>query len=168
MGPLLERNRAFAASDHHVDVRAISRLPVIVITCVDPRVDPAHVLGMDLGDAAVIRNMGGRLTPDMVLQVAILTAMGEHMIGGRPPDVEIAVIHHTRCGAQSLTDPTFRSSVIERVDTTDTDLATIGAADPVESVTADVAALSASHGVPEWVTINGYVYDVDTGLVTRH
>ena len=108
MGPLLERNRAFAAAAHHVGCRAVSRQPVIIITCVDPRVDPAHVLGVELGDAAVIRNMGGRLTPDMHVQLAILTAMAEQMISGRSPEVEIAIIHHTRCGAQSLTEPAFR------------------------------------------------------------
>jgi carbonic anhydrase len=168
MDPLLERNLAFAAAGGHVGVRPISRHPVIIITCVDPRVDPAHVLGVGLGDALVIRNMGGRLTPDMHVQIAILTAMAEQMIGSRPPDVEIAFVHHTKCGAQSLTEATLRHAVTERADTSDAALAAIGAHDPIVSVTADVAQLRATAGLPDWVIVNGYVYDVDTGHVTRH
>ncbi len=168
MDVLLERNRAFAAAERHLGLNAAPRQRVIIVTCFDPRVDPAHILGVDLGDAVVLRNMGGRMTPDMCVQVAILTAMAERMTGDNPSAVEIALLHHTRCGAQSLADPAFRELVTERSATTDEALADIGVVDPTDSVMRDVASLRAMSSLPDWVSVNGYVYDVDTGVVARH
>jgi hypothetical protein len=59
----LERNRAFAAAGGHAGAVVFPNLRLFVITCLDPRVDPAHFLGLDLSDAIVVRNVGGRVTP---------------------------------------------------------------------------------------------------------
>jgi carbonic anhydrase len=60
VGPALERNRVFAAEGGHRDAVVFPRLGLFVVTCLDPRVDPAHFLGLFLGDAVVVRNVGGR------------------------------------------------------------------------------------------------------------
>ena len=63
--PALERNRAFAAAGGHEGAVVFPNLRLFVITCLDPRVDPAHVLGLGLSDAIVVRNVGGRVTPEV-------------------------------------------------------------------------------------------------------
>src|SRR5438874_11608607 len=96
--PALERNRTFAAAGGHEGAVVFPNLRLFVITCLDPRVDPAHVLGLDLSDAIVVRNLGGRVTQEVINDVAFIGQMAEIMV----PDVpllEVAVIHHTQCGA---------------------------------------------------------------------
>lgn len=166
LDPLLERNRRFAASERHTGLSALSRHAVFVVTCFDPRVDPAHILGMDLGDGVVIRNGGGRVTDDVVFQIALLLTMAETMLDNEPPQLEVAIIHHNRCGTQSLTDPTFRNALIERTGADHAQLAALAVNDPYSTVTGDVALLRTRLSLPEWVTVAGYVYDVNTGLVS--
>jgi len=62
----LARNRAFAAAGGHQGAVVFPSLRLFVITCLDPRVDPAHFLGLDLSDAMVVRNVGGRVTPGVI------------------------------------------------------------------------------------------------------
>ena len=66
----LERNRAFAAAAGHEGAVVFPNLQLFVITCLDPRTDPAHFLGLGLSDAMVVRNVGGRVTPEVINDVA--------------------------------------------------------------------------------------------------
>ncbi len=84
---------------------------VIVVTCMDGRVDPAHILGVELGDALVIRNAGGRVTRDVMEEVAFVGAVTEMMAGDDAAPFEVAVIHHTACGSGFLADPNFRATL---------------------------------------------------------
>ena len=68
----LERNRAFAAAGGHEGAVVLPNLRLFVITCLDPRVDPAHFLGLGLSDAMVVRNVGGRVTPEVINDVAFI------------------------------------------------------------------------------------------------
>src|SRR3984885_14994790 len=80
MDELLERNKAFAETDLKDRVPAIPFIPnrqVYVLTCIDPRVDPASILGLELGDAIVGRNVGGRVTPAVVQDVAWISYLHE-------------------------------------------------------------------------------------------
>ncbi len=69
---LLERNRLFASDFAAADLPILPKLRTVVLTCGDARVDPAHILGLELGDAVVIRNNGGRVTPEVVQEIAAL------------------------------------------------------------------------------------------------
>ncbi len=69
--PLLERNRAFAATGAHAGLAIMPRRPVFLVTCLDPRVDPAAFLGIELGDAPVIRNAGGRVTEAVINDIGL-------------------------------------------------------------------------------------------------
>jgi hypothetical protein len=75
IAPLLERNRRFAASDTRKRLASSfgPRRPLFVVTCIDPRVDPAAVLGVELGEAIVLRNAGGRVTPAVIHDVAFIS-----------------------------------------------------------------------------------------------
>src|SRR5437764_1737279 len=73
----LARNRAFAAADGHKDAVVFPNLRLFVITCLDPRVDPAHFLGLSLSDAMVVRNVGGRVTPEVINDIAFIIQLTE-------------------------------------------------------------------------------------------
>jgi carbonic anhydrase len=110
----LARNRAFAAARGHEGAVVVPHLRLFVVTCLDPRVDLAHVLGLQLSDAIVVRNVGGRVTPEVIADVAFISQIFENL---RPdgPVFEVAVIHHTQCGAVALADDTFRSRDAQRI-----------------------------------------------------
>lgn len=82
----------------------------MVIGCVDPRVDPAHVLGLQHGEAAVIRNVGGRITPATLRTMVMLGKVGQANQDGRPAeDWNLVILHHTDCGMTDLAPfPTLR------------------------------------------------------------
>jgi carbonic anhydrase len=82
-------------------------LRLFVITCMDPRVDPAHFLGLELSDAMVVRNGAGRVTPEVIDDVAFIGQLAESAVPDGPL-FEVAVIHHTQCGSGALADDDFR------------------------------------------------------------
>src|SRR3984885_13930986 len=110
----LERNRAFAAAGGHQGAVVFPKLRLFVITCLDPRVDPAHFLGLGLSDAMVIRNVGGRVTPEVINAVAFIGQLAESVLPDGPL-FEIAVIHHTQCGTGALADDSFRRRYAQRI-----------------------------------------------------
>src|SRR5262249_57310764 len=107
MTPLLEHNEQFARTFTPVPL-GLPTAQVILITCLDHRVDPALTLGLRLGDAPVLRNAGGRVTSPVIEEIAYLAFLGRWLAGG-PVDgdksVEVAVSHHTQCGTGLLADP---------------------------------------------------------------
>jgi carbonic anhydrase len=160
----LERNRAFAAADGHQGAVVFPKLRLFVITCLDPRVDPAHFLGLGLGDAMVVRNVGGRVTPEAINDVAFISQITETVVP-EGPLFEVAVIHHNQCGAGALADDTFRSSYAQRIGVDESTLREHAVLDPVETVRRDVKLLRAAPSISPRVAVSGHVYDVLTGLV---
>jgi len=162
---LLDRNRAFARSDARQNLHGLMpRQQVFVITCIDPRVDPAAVLGLQLGDAPVLRNAGGRVTAGAIEDVAFISYMVETM-GLEGPLFEVAVIHHTQCGTGFLADESFRHGFAGRTGFDEKALADEAVTDPAATVRADVGRLLAAPQVSPRITVSGHVYDLETGLV---
>ena len=164
VGPALERNRVFAAERGQEGAVVFPRLRLFVITCMDPRVDPAHFLGLSLGDALVVRNGGGRVTAEVINNVAFIAQLAETVVPDGPL-FEVAVIHHTQCGSGALADGTFRRRYAERIGTRESGLQEYAVLDPAATVTHDVELLRSAPAVSERVAVSGYVYDVVTGLV---
>src|SRR5438067_7169983 len=162
--PALERNRAFAAAGGHEGAVVFPNLRLFVVTCLDPRVDPAHFLGLSLGDAVVVRNVGGRVTPEVINDVAFLGQIAENVLPDGPL-FEVAVIHHTQCGSGALADATFRGRYAERVGADETTLQERAILDPAATVKRDVERVRSARAIPERVDVSGHVYDVVTGLV---
>lgn len=98
---LLQRNEAYA--QHHEPLAPLPTLNTIVISCVDARIDPAHILGLAPGEAVVLRNAGGRVTDAVLQDIALLIAMASRAMP-RPAQPEIVLIHHTDCGVERLRD----------------------------------------------------------------
>src|SRR5262249_51384726 len=110
----LARNRAFPAGGGHEGATIFPALRLLVITCLDPRVDPAPVLGLDLGDAMVVRNGGGRVTPEVINNIAFVAQLAAKTVPDGPL-FEVAVMHHTQCGAGALADDHFRHRYAEQI-----------------------------------------------------
>jgi len=166
LDPLLERNLDFARTDAHVGLGPIPKHQAFVVTCMDARLDPAHILGADLGDALVHRNGGGRVTDSVLRDIAFVAAATTMMSGGEAPTFEVAVIHHTGCGSALLADESFRSSLAATTCSDDASLETLAVVDPDASVRVDVGIIRNSALVPTSVAVSGHVYDVETGIVT--
>jgi carbonic anhydrase len=160
----LERNRAFAAAGGHEGAVVFPNLRLFVITCLDPRVDPAHFLGLGLGDAMVVRNVGGRVTPEVINDVAFIGQLAENILPDGPL-FEVAVIHHTQCGTGALADDGFRHRYAERIGAEESTLREHAVLDPVATVTYDVTRLRAAPAISPRVAVSGHVYHVVTGLV---
>jgi carbonic anhydrase len=163
--PLLVRNRAFAVTGAHAGLAIMPRQPVFLLTCLDPRVDPSAFLGIELGDAPVIRNAGGRVTEAVINDIAFISYVTKTMIPDGPL-FEVAVVHHTGCGTGFLADAAFRSAFAARTGLDDSMLAAEAVVDPAATVRADVNRLLSSPKMPPQISVSGHVYDLQTGLVT--
>ena len=165
---LTRRNADFAAQEFTASTSLAPTLQTLVIGCVDPRIDPAHLLGLELGEAAVIRNVGGRVTPDILQNLALLATLGKALAraggGQAPASLHIVVLHHTDCGITRLVGETDMLAAFFGIDPAE--LAKEAVADPWASVAIDVAALRADPSLPGAWTVSGLVYDATTGLIT--
>jgi carbonic anhydrase len=164
MDSALERNRAFAAAGSHQGAVVFPKLRLFVITCLDPRVDPAGFLGLGLSDAMVVRNVGGRVTPEVINDVAFIGQLAENVLPDGPL-FEVAVVHHTQCGTGALADDTFRRRYAQRIGAEESTLREHAVLDPAATVTRDVERLRSAPAISRRVTVSGHVYDVTTGLV---
>jgi carbonic anhydrase len=167
----LRRNERFAAAGGMRDVPAIPFIPfqqVYLITCVDPRVEPSAVLGAKLGEAIVARNLGGRVTPSVVKDLAWVA----HLHENKTPDAdwfEVAVMHHTDCGSGLFADDELRRGYAARGGYDQQTAAAMAVLDPAKTVHQDVALLKSAPelaGSRDHFRIGGYAYDLTTGLVT--
>jgi carbonic anhydrase len=167
LSTLLQRNAAFATTDARAKGPAIPFIPnqlAYVITCIDPRVEPGEILGVELGDAIVQRVVGGRVTPLVLRDVAYISYLLETKVP-EGPWFELAVVHHTDCGSAFLADPELRAGFAARGYDED-ELADLPVLDPAASVRADVAKIVSTPQISERIRVSGHVYDVKTGVVT--
>jgi carbonic anhydrase len=168
---MLQRNKDFAAQQSAAGTlmpslpRALPNVKAIIIGCADMRVDPADILGIKPGEAVVMRNIGGRITPGLLEELGLLGRIGE--VAGQVPggggEFHIIVLQHTDCGITRLVgDPALLAHYFQ---IQEGELKQKAVSDPRAAVAADVAALRAIPALPhEWL-ISGLVYDVATGLV---
>jgi carbonic anhydrase len=166
--PLLERNERFART-REPSALGLPTAGLVVLTCLDHRVDPAIVLGLRLGEAPVLRNAGGRVTQAVIDDVVYLGFLARRMTssaGGTQASFEVAIIHHTQCGTGPLADPGFRRQASAATGLPEAALAASAVADPHATLTADIERLLAAPGLGGGVSVSGHVYDIATGRVT--
>ena len=164
---LLRNNASFAktgAKDRVPEIPFIPNKQVYILTCIDPRVDPAQVFSLEIGDAIVARTVGGRVTPAVIQDLAWISYLHET----KTPDAdwfELAVMHHTDCGSGFFADPELRHGFAQR-GFDEKALAELPVIHPAETVRIDVGRLSREPSISPRVKISGYSYDVKTGLLT--
>jgi len=151
---LLKNNEAYAASFSKGDLPLPPAKKVAVVACMDARLDVARALGLEEGDAHVIRNAGGVVTEDEIRSLAI----SQRLLGTE----EIILIHHTDCGMLTFTDDDFKQQILE-----DTGQKPGWAAEAFADLDVDVqqnvARIKASPFVPKTDKVRGFVYEVETG-----
>lgn len=153
---LFSNNRAYAdrLEPAHLDVRPSRRLAIV--TCMDSRLDVFAALGLENGQAHVLRNAGGVITDDMIRSLAI----SQRKLGTR----EIMLVHHTDCGMQKLTDDGFRAELQEATGIAPS-FAIESFADPDADVRQSILRVRRSEFIPYRESVRGFVYDVDTHLL---
>ena len=156
---LLEANRAFAETFTFGGFDGIAHRGVAVVTCMDSRIDPLRMLGLQAGDAKIFRNPGGRVT-QQGLEALVL---GVHLLNVR----RILVVPHTKCAMASATLEELRRRVGESAGQ-DASWQSFGVVEDQEAALADDVRMVRSHPlIPDSVEVGGFIYDVDTGLITR-
>lgn len=158
MPELLEANRRYAASFAKGNLSAPPARHVVILTCMDARLDPARMLGLQEGDAHVIRNAGGRPTEDAIRSLVI----SQQLLGTR----EIAVIHHVDCGMLSFSNDQLRQKLRQEMGADASAIDFLPFSDLAQSVRDDVAALRRSPLLLRDAPISGYIYDVHTGALS--
>ncbi len=156
---LLAANADFAQDFDLAGFDGVAHAGIALVTCMDSRIDPLRMLGLAPGDAKIFRNPGGRVTPQ-ALEALVL---GVHLLGVR----RILVVPHTRCAMASATEEDIRRRVGESAGV-DASWQRFGVvADQDDALRQDVAAVRAHPLIGERALVGGFVYDVDTGLLSR-
>ena len=152
---VLELNRAYAATFADTDAPRFPNLPLVVLSCIDARVQPTRFLGLGVGDAHVVRNAGGRATDDALRSIIVST----QLLGTR----ECMVVHHTDCGMQAVTNDEVRRKLEAETGASADDIDFLPFADLETSVRDDVRAIRANALLPTDLEVTGWVYDVRSG-----
>ena len=151
---LLANNERYAASFSQGDLPLPPARKLAVVACMDARLNVYGMLGLQEGDAHVIRNAGGVVTDDEIRSLAI----SQRLLGTE----EIILIHHTGCGMLTFTDDDFKRSIEQ-----ETGIRPAWAAESFPDLDADVrqsiARIKASPFIPRKDSIRGFVYEVETG-----
>jgi carbonic anhydrase len=150
----LQANEQYAANFSKGDLPLPPGRKVAVLACMDARLDPARVLGLEEGDAHVIRNAGGRAA-DALRSLVI----SEQLLGTKT----IVILHHTDCGMLTFTDEVIHEKVKHDLHADADHIAFLPFKNLEQSVRDDIAFLRSSTLIPESIVIRGFIYDVATG-----
>lgn len=130
-----------------------------LVTCMDSRIEPLAALGLVPGDAAIVRNAGGRVTSDVLRSLVLATTL----LGVR----RIAVMHHTRCALAGRTDEDVRSELPPDSRAESADWEFLSMPDPDAALGADVDAVRTCRLLPAGVVVEGWRYRVEDGRILR-
>ena len=151
---LLKNNEAYAEKFDKGGLPLPPARKVAVVACMDARLNPSYLLGLEEGDAHVIRNAGGVVTDDVIRSLAI----SQRLLGTQ----EIVLIHHTDCGMLTFRDDDFRRQIQDDVGVRPP-WAAEAFPDAAEDVRQSVARIEASPFIPKKDAVRGFVYEVESG-----
>ena len=156
---LLAANAAYAENFDEGDFDGIAHAGVAIVTCMDSRIDPLRMLGLQHGDAKIFRNPGGRVT-SQALEALVL---GVHLLNVN----RVLVIPHTRCAMTASTQAELRERVGRSAgqDVTWQQFNVVD--DQLAALDEDVAKVRTHPLIPDTVKVGGFLYDVDTGRIDR-
>ncbi len=155
---LVRNNDAYASSFKKGDLPLPPAKKLAVVACMDARLDVHKILGIQEGDAHVIRNAGGAVTDDAIRSLAI----SQRLLGTK----EIVLIHHTDCGMLTFKDEDVKKQ-IEKETGLRPAFALEAFGDLDEDVKQSIARIKASPFIPNKSSIRGFVYDVRTGKLNE-
>ncbi len=150
----LQANQVYASSFTKGDLPLPPARKVAVLACMDARLDPARVLGLEEGDAHVIRNAGGVASEDAIRSLVI----SQRLLGTK----DIVLIHHTDCGMVTFSDDEVKNQILADTGLRPT-FALEAFPDEVEDVRQSIRRIKANPFIPHRSSVRGFVYDVRTG-----
>jgi len=154
---LLDNNRHYAENFHLQGFDGIAQSGVAIVTCMDSRIDPLGLVGLEPGDAKIFRNPGGRVT-EAALEALVLAT---HLLNVN----RILVVPHTRCAMTSSTENELRHKISE-LSGMDASWQSFGVIDDqVQKLREDLAKVRAHPLIPDSTLVGGFIYNVDTGLL---
>jgi carbonic anhydrase len=153
-GNLLDNNAAYVSAFNQGDLPLPPARKLAVLACMDARLDPAKVLGLDEGDAHVIRNAGGVVSDDALRSLAI----SQNLLGTE----EIILIHHTDCGMLTFTDDEFAAKLEDETGQRP-DWRAHAFDDLEQNVRDSIELIRSSPFVPRTDNVRGFVYEIETG-----
>ncbi len=154
---LLKANREYAEDFGLSGFDGIAHAGIAMVTCMDSRIDPLRMIGLEPGDAKILRNPGGRVT-DAAL---VALVMGVTLLQVR----RILVVEHTRCAMASASEDELKARVGKSAGA-DASWMTLGAiVDQEHTVRADVMRVRSHPLIGDDILVGGFIYDVDTGLL---
>jgi len=148
-------NAAYASSFSKGNLPMPPGRHVAVLTCMDARLDPARFLGLEVGDAHVIRNAGGRASEDAIRSLAI----SQQLLGTN----EVVVIHHTDCGMLTFSNEDLRKKLKQELNANAEHIDFLPFKDLEQSVRDDVATIKNSPLLLKNIEVSGFIYDVKSG-----
>ena len=148
-------NERYAAGFTRGDLPMPPGRKFAVLACMDARLDPARVLGLEEGDAHVIRNAGGRASPDALRSLII----SYKLLGTR----EFLIVHHTDCGMLTFTNEQIREMLANDTGADASSIDFLPFGDLEASVREDVETVRSSPLIPNDIPVSGFIYDVRTG-----
>lgn len=160
---LQERNQQYINGFDGSDLPIRPRFFTAIICCIDARVDPTHFLGLQPGEALVIRNAGGRITPEVIKELAILWAIAKRMTDGKGPNLSVAIVQHGDCGMERMALPEVRQGFHQATGLSLEELEKMAIHDHDRDMEADIELLRQSSLIPDELVVSGHFYDVKTG-----
>lgn len=159
---LFNRNLQFSNDFDAADLPILPKLRTVVLTCADARVDPAHIFKLDLGESVVMRNTGGRVTQEVVREIASMAFIVAKMDGAERGPFELIIMQHTHCAAERFADPNTQLALMKHVGV---DVSSLAIADHETSLREDIELLRNAPEIPGYIIVSGSIYDVQNGRV---
>jgi carbonic anhydrase len=157
---LLNANKTYAETFTLGGFDGVAHAGVAIVTCMDSRIDPLRMVGLEPGDAKIFRNPGGRVTPQ-ALEALVL---GVHLLGVK----RILVVPHTHCAMATYTEEELWKMVGESAGTDATWQSFNVIDDQLASLVEDVRKVRSHPLIPDATEVGGFLYDVESGVIAQH
>ena len=155
---IVEGSQAYSEAFTNGSLSALPRARLVIVTCMDTRINPLAIFGLEIGEAHVLRNAGARVTPDVIR--SLIKSINQLEVE------RVVVMHHTDCGAAKIKIDVLRTAVVTATGNDPVDVNFHLIADPEEALAADVEAVRSCPYFPVGTAVAGMLYDVSDGTVT--
>ena len=155
---LLGANKDYASTFKSMGLSGEAIKGLAIVTCMDSRIDPLHIVGMEAGDAKILRNAGARVTEDVIRTLVLAT----HLLGVN----RILVMPHTDCRMASGEENEIHAAILEKsgVDTRGIEIRTVK--DQMKALVTDIQRIESYPLLAKNIKVMGAVFDVETGKLT--
>ncbi|MDW3191007.1 MAG: carbonic anhydrase [Cytophagales bacterium] len=163
---LKERNETYVRT-YQAGIPMNPKFNTVILTCIDARIVPAHFLGLELGDAIVMRNPGARVTDEVERDLAILWTLASKIAGDQFDGLSFMIIHHTDCGYEKLANPKIQEGLSAQLGIDKETLDALAIHDHTSAMKDDISKLKNSERISPELEIYGLLYDVETGMLNE-